>query len=294
LLKAEAFVPGHITGFFEIYDEAEDVRQRGSRGAGICLSKGVRTTVEVTESKEQSIEILINDIEVDAKVTELVIKKIIGDNPYKVNVSSIVELPQGQGFGMSGAGALSTSLALTRATEIEASEDEVICTAHWAEIICGTGLGDVMPQSNGGAVIRKKEGCPPFGILEEMKVEEEEIVLCIIGFGLSTRDIITNPQHRDRINKFGDDCLRELNKKPDLKEMMGISLDFSRNTGLISAEMEKAITVIGRYGSASMSMLGNSIFALGDTENLVNQLNRFGEVYVCTIDKEGMRMVEDG
>lgn len=293
-MKAEAFVPGHVTGFFEIHDEAEDVRQRGSRGAGICLSKGVRTTVEVTESKKQAMEVLINNNKAEARVTELVIKKIIGDNPYQVNTSSIIELPQGQGFGMSGAGALSTSLALTEALKLDFSKDEVICIAHWAEITCGTGLGDVMPQSKGGAVIRKKEGCPPFGILEDMEAEEEEIVLCIIGSELPTRDIITNPQHRERINEYGNDCLKELVKKPNLKEMMKISLDFSRDTGLISSEMEEAISAIRRFGSATMSMLGNSIFALGETENLVNQLNNFGDVHVCNIDKEGMRIVEDG
>ncbi|UCG68035.1 MAG: hypothetical protein JSV09_09350 [Thermoplasmata archaeon] len=293
-MRAHAFVPGHVTGFFEILDEDKDIRKRGSKGAGICLSKGVRTTVEVTESEKQSIEILINNDKAEAKVTELVIKKIIGDNPYQVKISSIIELPQGQGFGMSGAGALSTSLALTKVLNLDLSKDDIVCIAHWAEITCDTGLGDVMSQSKGGAVIRKKEGCPPFGILEDIKAEDEEIVLCVIGPELPTRDIITNPQHKNRINEYGNVCLKELLKKPNLKEMMGISLGFSRGTRLISPELEEALSVTRRFGSATMSMLGNSIFAFGDTENLVNQLKSFGEVYVCNIDREGMRIVEDG
>ena len=39
-MKGSAFVPGHITGFFEIFDH-EDSIKAGSRGAGVVLDKGV-------------------------------------------------------------------------------------------------------------------------------------------------------------------------------------------------------------------------------------------------------------
>jgi pantoate kinase len=293
-LKASSFVPGHITGFFEIHDKADDIRERGSRGAGICLSLGIRTTMMISESKVQSIEVLIDDKIEKESVTEVAIRNIIGENPYEINVESKSELPAGQGFGMSGAGALGASLALDSALGLGLSKEKIICGAHCAEVACGTGLGDVMPQSAGGIVIRKKEGCPPYGILEKIDSEDIDIVLCIIGEELSTKSIITDFQHRKKINENGRECLLQLIKSPKLWELMWLSLAFSKSTELMVKEVEEAVIAARKHGLASMSMLGNSIFAMGDARGLVSELQSYGMVYVCKVDKEGARIVDGG
>ena len=292
-MKACAFVPGHVTGFFEIHDEAKDIRQRGSRGAGICLSKGVFTMVEVAESNQKSIEIFLNEEKEKAPVTRYVVEKIIENKTYEVKVSSTFELPQGQGFGISGAGALSSSLALSKALDLELTIDEIICIAHQAEIACHTGLGDVMPQSIGGVVTREREGCHPFGKIKNIDIADVEVVLCIIGGPLATGDIITNVEHKKRINKFGEKCLQKLIKNPNLQDILKLSYRFSKGTGLMSKDVENAILAADKYGMASMAMIGNSLFAIGDTDDLVNILCEYGEVHICRIDKRGMRIVED-
>ena len=292
-MSCSAFVPGHVTGFFEIHDEAEDIRQRGSRGAGICLSKGVFTIVEVVESDKKSIQVFLNEEKDEAPVTRYVVEKIIGNKTYDIKVSSTLELPQGQGLGISGAGALSTSLALSKALDLKLTRDEIICIAHEAEITCHTGLGDVMPQSIGGVVTREREGCHPYGIIKNVDVEDVEIVLCIIGEGIATRDIITDIENKERINKYGEKCLQNMIKIPNLEDMMKLSYRFSKSTGLMSKKVEKAMLAAGEYGMASMAMLGNTLFAVGDTDGLVNRLYEYGEVHICRIDKRGMRSIED-
>lgn len=292
-MSSFAFVPGHLTGFFEIHDDAKDIRQRGSRGAGICLSKGVFTIVEVSESEKKSIEIYLNKEKNEAPVTRYVVKKIIGNKTYDVKILSTLELPQGQGFGISGAGALSTSLALSKALNLKFTTDEIICIAHQAEIACHTGLGDVMPQSIGGIVTREREGCHPYGLIKNIDVEDVEIVLCIIGGAVATRDIIMDLEHKNRINEHGEKCLKKLIKNPNLQDMMKLSYRFSKSTKLMSKEVENAILAAGEYGMASMAMLGNSLFAIGDTDGLVNTLSEYGEVHICRLDKRGMRLVED-
>ena len=42
----EAFSPGSVTLFFEIKDDKKDPLKIGSRGVGICLSRGVRTKIQ--------------------------------------------------------------------------------------------------------------------------------------------------------------------------------------------------------------------------------------------------------
>ncbi len=292
-MSCSAFVPGHVTGFFEIHDEAEDIRKRGSKGAGICISKGVFTIVEVSESEKKNIQVFLNEEKDDAPVTKYVVEKIIGDKTYDVKVMSTLELPQGQGLGISGAGALSTSLALSKALDLKLTRDEIICIAHEAEITCHTGLGDVMPQSIGGVVIREREGCSTFGTIKNIDVEDVEIVLCIIGEEIATKDIITDIEHKERINKYGEKCLQNMIKNPNLQNMMMLSYRFSKDTGLMSNKVENAIKAAREHGMASMAMLGNTLFAVGDTDNLVNTLYEHGEVHICRIDKRGMRSIED-
>lgn len=293
MLTSSAFVPSHVTGFFEICDEAKDIRQRGSRGAGICLSKGVFTIVEVEESDKKNIEIFLNEEKKKAPVSRYVVNALLGEKPYYVKVSSTLELPVGQGFGMSGAGALSTSLALSNALNLGLGRDEIVCIAHSAEIACGTGLGDVMPQSMGGVVLRKKEGCYPHGIIEKININEIEIVLCIIGKPLPTKSIITDSKHKKVINEYGNRYIEKIIKKTNFEDIMQFSYEFCQNTKLMSKEVNEALLIAREYGAASMAMLGNSIFVVGDTDNLVTVLSNLGEVHICRIDGRGMRIVGD-
>ncbi len=61
----------------------------------------------------------------------------------------------------------------------------------------------------------------------------------------------------------------------------------------MSKEVENAILAAGEYGISNMAMLGNSLFAVGDTDGLVNVFCDHGVVHICRIDKKGMRIVED-
>jgi hypothetical protein len=40
-------------------------------------------------------------------------------------------------------------------------------------------------------------------------------------------------------------------------------------------------------------MLGNSIFAIGDTNKLSKTLSTFGNVYICTVDKYGAQVLKE-
>lgn len=292
MLKGSAFAPGHVTGFFEIHDKAKDVRMRGSTGGGICLSLGVQTNVEITRGKKQEIGILLNGREVEAPVTQHAVERMVHEKKLKIRVESVLGLPQGQGFGMSGAGALSTAMALSQALELKLSTKEIICIAHEAEIACGTGLGDVMPQSTGGVLIRRKEGCFPYCVLENIDVRSGEVVLCVIGESVSTKEIIKDPKHRERINKHGGRCLSELLKEPDIHNFFKQSMRFAKGTKLMTSAVKKAVDAASESGYAAMSMLGNSVFCTGDAKAQARALQAHGDVYTCSIDKQGARSVD--
>src|SRR3989304_6256797 len=76
--EGEAFCPGHVTAFFEIVDDP-DPRRKGSRGAGLCLSLGVRTVARVREDSRPSLDVIVNGKRQKADVTETVARKILRD-----------------------------------------------------------------------------------------------------------------------------------------------------------------------------------------------------------------------
>jgi len=54
-MRAKAFSPAHITGFFKAELEEEDPNQLGSLGAGFSIEKGVKTTVNVRPKTKHDI-----------------------------------------------------------------------------------------------------------------------------------------------------------------------------------------------------------------------------------------------
>ena len=122
VLRGNGFCPGHITGFFSIHDDGSNILKKGSRGAGVNLSLGVMTmaALEPPEKKgsKDPLEIVldisgVNEFEEDVRLYQNVLTSILPGNGmgWKAKLRVRLQLPVGQGFGMSGAGAFSTAIA---------------------------------------------------------------------------------------------------------------------------------------------------------------------------------------
>lgn len=291
MASAKAFCPGHITAFFEICDHDEPLR-KGSRGVGLCISKGVYTEVVVKESREPKLGIWINGRKTDAETSELVVRRIIGARKLDVKVKSRVELPVSQGFGMSGAGALSTAYALNKTAGLNLSKEELIRIAHLAEVEAMTGLGDVYPQSLGGLDMRVKPGVPPHGQIRK-KISARSAVLCVLGEELETKDVLRNPVMRKKISGVGHELIEKYQKEPSWPKLFQLAREFATRTNLISQEALSAIEATEKEGGlAAMAMLGNSIFASGNNKKLRRALKNFGAVFSCRVENRGARLIQ--
>ena len=288
-MEGKAFCPGHITGFFAIFDEGEQTTEIGSRGAGICLDRGVEKRVEITRNEEQQIRVFINNEERPAIVTAEVIEQLIGDKKYRVVVESRSTLPEAQGFGISGAAALATAFAVDDALGLKKSKNELVRIAHEVEILNRTGLGDVAAQSIGGVVIRKREGVPPQGRTVGIEHDIDEVILCIVGDEMQTSEILADEVLRERINRHGTAYLDRLLERPSVENLMDCSYDFAVATDIMSYEVAHAVKAAREFGRASMCMLGNSVFAIGTGNELVKTLRQHGNIIVCGVDEKGVR-----
>jgi pantoate kinase len=286
-MRKTSFCPGHITGFFQIR-EHKDALRSGSRGAGLCVGLGTHCTVQAEEGEGKK-TIRFAGVEVDAPVTMDAVSYILGQRKLDVVVDLIHDLPIGQGFGMSAAGALSAAHALSEIIGLPFSE--AIRAAHKSEFRHRTGLGDVAALSRGGITFRRKEGVPPFGQVDRINAEPE-LVLCVVGDPISTAEVLSDPRKRERLNKIGNECVEKMSAAPTLNNLMRLSRDFMKRSELAPPRVEEAVQAAEKHGQASMVMLGSSVFAVGDVERLEEALRPFGTVYRTKVDWRGPRIIE--
>lgn len=302
-----AFSPGHVTGLFEIHDQAPELDKRGSRGAGFSLARGAVSIVEVEPADAMEIVVRLDGVELDAPVSREAVTSLLKlsvrdgrvplnkDAPQgrrariRVQVDTQLQLPVSQGFGMSAAGALSASLALAKCLRLGRSE--ALRAAHGADVAMRGGLGDVIGASVGGFEIRTAPGLPPYGSTRAF-VGHGDAVLCVVGGKLETRAVLSDPTKRKAVNEAGARALAALLKTPTLDAFLEQSQLFARESKLLTDALDAAMHAASPHGRASMSMLGNSVFAFGQTRALERALAPFGETMVVPVDEAGARVLQ--
>lgn len=287
-MKAKAYCPGHITGIFTIEDQEPDYAKKGSRGLGFCTELGATSEVDFKPGTGQ-IEITINGEKCDAPVTTLALQLMLPKLDLDITASIELQAPMGQGFGMSAAGTFATCLAAATTLNIPEPMKEALTATHLAEIDRGSGLGDAVAMATGGFVQRLAPGilhtdhqandaAPPRPNAVRLDTPDKEVIICILGEKLSTKEIIQSPQMKEIISREGAKYLAEFEKKPVFDNFISLSGRFAEDTGLLTQEMSEALSIIEGAGRGSMVMLGNSIFAFGDIEKTELVLAKHGKI----------------
>ena len=276
---ARAWAPAHITAFFVIFGN-------GSAGAGINLKSGVETEAKVSEKRAG---IRINGESGPARTSERVIAKYreITENDFLAEVWHSCELPVGCGFGLSGAGAFSLSLALNEELGAGLSYDECAEIARLAEIEEGTGLGDVIAQKYGGLLI----GEQPYPSMAAGRIEIDEKYVACATFGkIDTCAVIRDGVWKEKINSIGLDCMRRFRGERNSENFIALAREFSRESGLADAEIMR---ILNDVKGASMAMLGRSVFLPGNSPEKQKALleRHFGSVYVSEIAEGGAKLL---
>lgn len=274
-----AFVPGHVTGFFSVHPH-DDPRRAGSRGAGLALADGVMVGLDPTgERDETTITLSGEPVEMAAVTSTL---DALG---VTARVTIETPLPVSAGFGVSGGAALGAALAANARFDLERTENELIGVAHAAEVTAGTGLGDVVAQARGGVPIRLKPGAPPHGDLDGVPVRADRRIEYVSFGGRSTETILGGDT--GTLSAAGERALATLRETPTLDRLVSCSAAFAREADLLTERVDTAIAAVeAAGGTASMAMLGETVFAL-DTG-----LTEAGyEPTACTIHSPGAGIV---
>jgi pantoate kinase len=281
-MTAAAFAPAHITGFFAVNLDPDPLKA-GSTGCGFCLIKGVTARIRINSSGNSSI-IRLNGKQIDLPTLEYMIENLLGPEHPSMNIDLTGDVPLGYGFGMSGAAALASALVVNNMFNLNLTVDQVASAAHIAEVVNRTGMGDVAGQCAGGVVIRIEPGTFGIGKIDRIPVEPVEVSWVCLG-EISTASVLSDQIAIEKINKIGKRVLKALLKRPTLNDFMSLSREFAIDTGLISSRALDAVEAVEAHGGkASMAMLGDTVFAIGEC----SALEEFGPVGISRIGISGI------
>jgi len=304
-MTVTAFAPAHFTGFFAVRPDPDPVKA-GSVGCGLCLETGVTARITAgttdkigtigtigttdTPGTQDTADITgsgaiirFNGDQIDLPTVEYVLEALPGAGHSKLVVDLAADVPLGYGFGVSGAAALATALAVNADQGQGLTMEQAAAVAHSAEVVNRTGMGDVTGQYTGGLVIRTAAGAPGVGAVKKVPVDAMEVSWVCMG-EISTSSVLEDEKTMEKINILGQRALKGMLKRPGVEHFMSLSRDFAFNTGLVSSRAADAIEAVEAAGGlASMAMLGDTVFALGDGSALME----FGQVGSSRIGTTG-------
>ncbi len=302
-MKSSAYSPSHITGVFQICNGVENPLRIGSIGAGVSLSSGIRTDVNVIHSKRSQ-----SDIKLKSRfsyigthfVSERVISKFreIFQDPFSVDVTHEIDVPVGSGFGASGAAALSLSISLNDALGTGLSDLKVAQLAHIVELECKTGLGTVIAEVEGGIELRVKPGAPGIGKIERIESPKDSMVVAVTTGDMLTRTALEDQKTRKSINSTSKQFLDQVFRERSLDSILRASRDFGRSLGFLTDEMNKLVDVADTGGYVcGIAFFGKTVFSIVRS-NEVQDLSRLflkalgdGQLISCDVSSEGARLI---
>jgi pantoate kinase len=278
-----AFCPGHISGYFRRID-GHDPAATGSIGAGIVIDSGVTATVRPAAT----CSIIIKKTGQDGVTREAAresppLHAALDKIDAAVDVVTECQLPIGAGFGLSAAALLATLTAVNRLNETGLRVEEIAGIAHETEVIFRTGLGDVAACQGGGRVVRTGAGIR--GPIERHFDLPEPVFA--LSFGpIHTPAVLGSPAQMARVAAAFPSVIPE-----NAGDFFRLSREFADQSGLETPEVKGVLAACDReYVPASMTMLGNGIFAYGRAAEPV--LRSFGEVHELHMARSGVRILE--
>ncbi len=308
--SAKAFSPAGISSFFEICDKypdgkpLTDLERIGSRGGGFVLTKGVHTDAEVSEAKQNQVNVFINNqLAPEAETTRMVAETLLAktEKKYAVTIRHRVEVPVGAGFGSSAGGALGTALAVSEALDLNFTYNQLGRIAHAAEVKCKTGLGTVGPIMLGGCILTVEPGAPGIGVIDRIPLSPDYVVVAAVLGPTPTKQVLSSPEKRQSVNRYGRKTLDAILAEPSLENFLSRCWDFAEETGFATGRVRRLVQLAKKAGAvgAAQNMIGEAVHAVVLEENADGVAEAFKQVLpkekilMSRIDFQGARLVSE-
>jgi pantoate kinase len=255
--RTRAFAPGNISGIFKVIHDP-DPQKMHSLGLSFTVHQGVTAQVE----EAAATQVYFNGAAVEFPTVHSLALSL-ASVPLRIELSS--PLPISSGFGLSGASALATALAINALLGLGRDPRQLALAAHVAEVRHLTGLGDVCAQFHGGCLIKLRPG-DPLGA-QPLDVAEQPIYYRYFS-PILTAEVLRDEERKRRINDAADQALAGVadlvgQKAIDFERCIRLARGFAQDSGLMADPQVRGLVeeIEADGGAASMIMLGNAVFS---------------------------------
>lgn len=281
-LRARAFAPGHVTGLFSPAERGRDPRARGSVGAGIVLELGAEARATWWPDRRPGVRV-VGEGPTAYPISTEVARRLVADAGGSLEVSLAHQLPVGQGFGMSAAGALATALSVAAVAGVP--RQKAIEVAHLADLFGGGGLGGVASIVGGGLEVRERPGIPPYGSVRHRPFSGS-VVLAVVGGPIPSPPLLRDPRFLRRVRRAAEDGLAILRGGPSVERFLSASEEFTDRLRLAPPGMLRTIRSLRSPDvRVAQAMFGRSLFAVPRTVTGWSRLLR-------ALERAGLRAIE--
>ena len=290
-------VGGHVTLLFSIHSNSLLSRNQGSKGAGFCLEDGVEVSIKRTDNETDKISVTTIDgsiLDGGLKLYSDLIESFreLFQINERIDVNVRLELPISQGFGMSAAGLLATSLCLGEFFD-RGDEGQLARLAHRIERQISGGLGDILGLWAGGCELRTKPGSPPSpGVAQGFSVGCKALLVWDPDGMKHTSGYIDDPSWKKKITLAGEASVNRLMQNSWDIGVWDILLQeadkFALESGLLEEKtradlLDVVLTNATTNMSCHLCMLGTSLIVVPrdlsqdfDTDELASKLRKLG------------------
>jgi len=216
-----------------------------------------------------------------------------------VVVKHRVEVPIGAGFGTSAAGALTSSLALSKALALPLTYNQIGRIAHVAEVKCKTGLGTVGPLMLGGCGLTIEPGAPGISVIDRIPISDNYVIVAGVFGATPTKQVLASAEKRREVNRWGRKTLEAILAEPSVENFMACCLDFAEKAKFMTTRVKQLVKLAEKAGAvgAAQNMVGEAVHALALEENAAEIAEAFKQVLpnekilTAKIDFQGARLV---
>ena len=266
------------------------------------MRKGVTTEATVAPSKKNRIVVFINGKKtLEAKTTETVVKRLLEktENKHDVTIRHDVDVPVGAGFGSSAAGALTATMSLAQALDLNLTFNDLGKIAHVAEVQCKTGLGTVGPLMLGGCILTIEPGAPGIASIDRLLIPSGYVIVAGVFGPTPTKNVLSSVDNRRIVNKWGKVTLEKILSEPSLENFLTYCLEFAEKTRFMTPRL-RCLAKLGIDAGAigvAQNMVGEAVHAVATPEKATRVAEAFKRVLprknvlVAGIDFQGARLI---
>jgi pantoate kinase len=276
-------IPLHVSGiWYPIH--MDNPLYTGSIGAGLNLE----LYLVVQSIEEDRCSILLNNEFVLREHAEIICNNI----GLKISVREYSPIGLGIGYGVSAASLIGLSMSkLLIHDKPDTTLERSVWPAHIAEVLKGTGLGDVIAEYYGGVEIRVKPGPPGIGMVEHIFPRKKPCILASILPGKITTPLMLKMISPETYS-FGKKLLEKLLEEPVLEKLFEYSNMFTRRIFDYSF-IDK---VLGRYRGRIIGYYRKKQALIVWVEDewfdeIHGYLNSYFKTFKTSIDYMGARIV---